>query len=557
LQPILFLLAPLYWVVSSPLTLVVCQTVFLAFGGILIYWLARTVLKDRLLAFLLLVLYLLYPPLKEMNLFDFHPEALNVPLLLGAFCFLHRDRLLPFLLLLVLAILTKEEMPGIVMIFGVYLLLVKRRPLWGTGLVLAGVTLFFLELRILMPYFSGGGVAYAVFDRYAHLGGGISGILHTLFTDPGRIFALLAAHLPYTRTIFLPLGFLPLLSPTHLLLTSPNLVANLLTEHDPQYRLTLHYVATALPFLFVAAVFGLKNLLGAARFLGLRQATISRAGAMGLLVLIIWATQTSPVTEDLRRFWQPERAAAGRGLVQQIPAEASVLASHKLVPHLSERQHIYYYGCPPPQELDYIALDNLTWQAIAAPCWTASREWYEAAVSLLKEDGKYEEIYSAGDFRLFRRQLGLPPVGFSDWPLLVRGVPPDETPVQERAYHAFISSPQLRYRALAGRKLHIPIGVRNAGSLVWRSEGDQPFFLSYHLYARTGELLVFDNERTPLPGQVSPGGGAALLLEVTAPQQLANYVVEIDLVHEYVTWFAPQASEVLRVTLEVEDKRQM
>jgi len=216
LQPILFLLAPLYWVVSSPLTLVVCQTAFLAFGGILVYWLAREVLKDRLLAFLFLVLYLLYPPLKEMNLFDFHPIALSVPLLLGAFCFLHKDRLFPFLLFLTLALLTKEEMPGIVVIFGVYLLLVKRRPLWGAGLMLAGVTLFFLELRILMPYFSGKGVAYAVFDRYAHLGGGISGILRTLFTDPGRIFALLAAHLSYTHTIFFPLGFLPLLSPTHL-----------------------------------------------------------------------------------------------------------------------------------------------------------------------------------------------------------------------------------------------------------------------------------------------------------------------------------------------------
>jgi hypothetical protein len=261
------------------------------------------------------------------------------------------------------------------------------------------------------------------------------------------------------------------------------------------------------------------------------------------------------VTEDLRRFWQPERAAAGRGLVQQIPAGASVLASHKLVPHLSERRHIYYYGCPPPQEPDYIALDNLTWQAIAAPCWTASREWYEEAVSLLKEEGKYEEVYSAGDFRLFRKRPGFPPAGFSDWPLLVRGVPAEETSAGERPYHALIRSPQLRYKALAGRKLRIPIGVRNAGSLVWRSEGGHPFFLSYHLYAQAGELLVFDNERTPLPGQIPPGGSAALLLEIPAPQQPANYVVEIDLVHEYVTWFAPQGSEVLRVTLEVEDKQ--
>ena len=78
---ILFLLAPLYAVFSSPLLLLHMQTICLASGAWPIYRLARQELPTPW-AIWLSLLYLVYPPLVLMNLYEFHPIALASALLL-------------------------------------------------------------------------------------------------------------------------------------------------------------------------------------------------------------------------------------------------------------------------------------------------------------------------------------------------------------------------------------------------------------------------------------------------------------------------------------------
>ena len=51
-------------------------------------------------------------------------------------------------------------------------------------------------------------------------------------------------------------------------------------------------------------------------------------------------------------------------------------------------------------------------------------------------------------------------------------------------------------------------------------------------------LQSFDNVRTLLPSEIAPGQDATMAVNVTAPHEPGEYVAEIDLVHERVTWFA-------------------
>ena len=81
---ILFLLAPLFALFRHPITLLVIQSAALGLGALPIFWLARRELQDSRAALACAALYLFHPALGYVNLYEFHPEALCVPLLLFA-----------------------------------------------------------------------------------------------------------------------------------------------------------------------------------------------------------------------------------------------------------------------------------------------------------------------------------------------------------------------------------------------------------------------------------------------------------------------------------------
>jgi hypothetical protein len=94
-----------------------------------------------------------------------------------------------------------------------------------------------------------------------------------------------------------------------------------------------------------------------------------------------------------------------------------------------------------------------------------------------------------------------------------------------------------------GSVLLAPILLENRGNGVWTSVSQFPVYASYHVRRAAPEgdvLLSFDNPRTRLPFEIGPGHRATMAVEVTVPVEPGDYAVEIDLVHEYVAWFAPK-----------------
>jgi SAM-dependent methyltransferase len=93
----------------------------------------------------------------------------------------------------------------------------------------------------------------------------------------------------------------------------------------------------------------------------------------------------------------------------------------------------------------------------------------------------------------------------------------------------------------AGGKLQIPLALHNTGNSAWCSSSQFPVFASYHLHRCHGTaqtMVAFDNPRTPLPSEVGPGDETTMVLWIATPGDPGEYVAEIDLVHEYVAWFA-------------------
>jgi SAM-dependent methyltransferase len=94
-----------------------------------------------------------------------------------------------------------------------------------------------------------------------------------------------------------------------------------------------------------------------------------------------------------------------------------------------------------------------------------------------------------------------------------------------------------------GETLEVPLAIRNTGNAVWCSTSQFPVLASYHLSRHTENtpiLVAFDNPRTPLPGELEPGQEMKMLLRIEAPSEPGEYAADIDLVHEFVSWFSPR-----------------
>lgn len=123
---------------------------------------------------------------------------------------------------------------------------------------------------------------------------------------------------------------------------------------------------------------------------------------------------------------------------------------------------------------------------------------------------------------------------------------------QEVWYRSAIEAPPAIVFS-ADERRDVPVTVTNTGRLTWDSQGDPPFFLSYHwLEPELDRVVKFDGERTAFDRPVAPGTSATVRATVWPPGQPGAYRLMWDVVHEGRLWFStePGATRaVSRVTV--------
>jgi hypothetical protein len=104
-------------------------------------------------------------------------------------------------------------------------------------------------------------------------------------------------------------------------------------------------------------------------------------------------------------------------------------------------------------------------------------------------------------------------------------------------------------RIPAGGIANVALRVTNTGFLTWTGGGE--FNLSYRWLTPGGSRVVADGRRTPFAAPVAAGQSLETNLVVDAPPEAGTYHLEIDAVHEGVTWFSeagqPTATAEVRV----------
>lgn len=372
-EPILFLLVPLYWLWSSPLVLLAVQTLALALAAHPLFLLAHRRLQNRWAALAIALAYLLLPATQAVNLFDFHAVSLSPLFMLWGLYFLdffpdpktqstkYEIRKITIgIIFLLLAMSTKEDISLHVFMVGLYFALIRRQWKLGGGIVTLGLAWAFVAFGVVIPAFRVGGGQSAYVGFFPALGNSPLEIALSPITHPRLVLEILfrPENLQALGMLTLPFALLNLIGMPVFLLTAPSLAITLLSNNPLQQQLeTWHYAAPMLPFIALAAADGMARITH-----HVSRITKNSIYIIALVLLLFslgyhYLRGYSPLSKPFHLPIVTEHQRLGDEIAASIPASAAVVAQAELVPHLSQRRQVEIWQGDFPADADYIFVD--------------------------------------------------------------------------------------------------------------------------------------------------------------------------------------------------------
>jgi uncharacterized membrane protein len=339
---ILFLVVPIYAVFKSPLILLIIQSIFLGAGVVPLYLLVKHLL-DKKFAFLFCVLYLSYPAIHFVNLYEFHPVAFVTFFLLFMLYYFEKEKFSSFLLFMFLSMSCKENIALGIFFFGLYILIFRKRSIkWSLAVLLSSCLYLIVSVKI-MDFFNKGTIEFGYI--YSHIGKSLPEVGINLLKHPSDTFRYIVnyGNGKFLFQLLFPLGFLCILSPKVLFISLPFFLQQLLSIRPEDHAIEYHYAAKLIPFLFFGAAYGLKLLLKS-RYVS-RHRNIFWAMLFILAILSNFMFGVLPKMPQYfsERYFKQDIDYSKQALVDKIPKDASVVTTFEFLPKLSQRKELYSF----------------------------------------------------------------------------------------------------------------------------------------------------------------------------------------------------------------------
>jgi hypothetical protein len=298
-----------------------------------------------------------------------------------------------------LALATREDVALCLGVLGAFFLLTGRAPRAGAALAAAGVGYFLVMKLGVMPLFKGGQESFV--GQYKELlpreASSFGGVLQTLAGDPGfsARYVVEPEKVLYVLQLLVPLIFLPLTRRIGLLLVAPGVLFTLFaTAYPPLTMISFQYTSYWTAFLFPGLVLVLAGAASPARRRALSAGVVAAALACSYQFGAIFQHTTmrhgfdafhwGTTNEDL------ERRAELAALVAEIPPYARVVATERLVPHVSGRPFAYTMR---------FSLYDADYALVETPAWGEETDVVKPALT----DGSFGVVDTRGPFFLARR----------------------------------------------------------------------------------------------------------------------------------------------------------
>ncbi|MFC5185457.1 DUF2079 domain-containing protein [Actinomadura harenae] len=326
-HPVVALVAPLYRVFPSPVTLLLVQAALFAVSVVPVTRLA-TDWGGRRSGTCVGLAYGLSWGIQQAVQFDFHEIAFAVPLLACCVESAARRRWASAARWALPLLLVKEDQALMVAAIGAYILCRGDRRTGAALMAVAAVT-GLVVMGVVIPAFS---PSHAY--RYAHT-------LHG-----GRPFAGLAVKAGTVEALLAPTVFLALRSPL-VLLAVPYVAARFWATEPHYWGTGFHYSAVLTPILSIAAADALHR---SHHFLGRAAAPAILAVAVAITMVGPWPVGPQPLARLLSpaTWTASDRYRAAAATLALVPDGAEVAAANRLAPQLTSRCRVFRLLASPP-----------------------------------------------------------------------------------------------------------------------------------------------------------------------------------------------------------------
>jgi uncharacterized membrane protein len=355
-QFILLLFAPFYRLFPEPQGLLMLQVLAIAGASIPIYLLAQKLIRNTVIATLLVAAYLMNPALEQGNMQQFHPEALQVLIISIAIYAAVESRGALLAVMVVFALMVKEDAALIVIPLGLWVFWRRDRK-WGTWIIAGAVAWTAFALEVIIPSLLGSGSLYASDIPF----GGVGGFFKTLFAHPGTMISYLRSGTKpfYVWQMGFTTGWGFIVAPEIALIGILVLAENVVSDLPYMQQIPYQFSMPLVPILILGTVWAIS-----------RQRSILRRNVItGITVIcafwscVLWGF--APFSNQTAvSVWPPNGAIVHSytKLENMIPPNAVVAAQYLFVAHLDHRTGIYLW--PTPFETGNYGLFNTNGQRL-------------------------------------------------------------------------------------------------------------------------------------------------------------------------------------------------
>ncbi|MBR8827400.1 MAG: DUF2079 domain-containing protein [Gomphosphaeria aponina SAG 52.96 = DSM 107014] len=358
---------PLYYLFPAQATLIILQVTLVTVAGLVLYALARHHLAAPLATIITISFYSANAVIGP-TLSNFHNIS-ELPLLIFALLLAMEKRCWWLFSLFALWILAVREDAGLTLFsIGFYLILSRRYPRLGLLVCTLSFVYILLVTNVVMPLFSEDISKRFMIDKFGQYVEGEDAssleIIWGMISQPGVVLQQLVSPpgltIQYLLAHWLPLAFIPAISPVSWLAAGFPLLTFLLGKGTSVLVISIRYAMSVVPGLFYGTIIwwrgqGFRNFNTQLEELTPRKLTPSfrrfwifcislslcfaLTDARNQIFYFLIPDSFSPwVYVSLPTQWQ--RTKEINLLLAQIPPDASVSATTYIIPHLSGRREI-------------------------------------------------------------------------------------------------------------------------------------------------------------------------------------------------------------------------